>query len=80
MNSPFLDDQINAPNQDIPEGISGPIDAAHGALRRGLGYLAALSLARLRGPRGARRGPQCRGRRAMSRVVVMEAEPHGRLH
>jgi hypothetical protein len=80
MNSPFPDDQINAPNEDIPEAISGPIDAARGALRRGLGYLAALSLARLRRPGVQGEGPQCRGRRAMRRIVVMGAEPHGRLH
>jgi hypothetical protein len=80
MNPPFQDDQINAPNEDIPEAISVPIDAARGALRRGLGYLAALSLARLRSPGVQGEGPQCRGRRAMSRIVVIGTEPHGRLH
>ena len=80
MNSPFPDDQMNAPNEDCPEATSGPIDAARGALRRGLGYLAALSLARLRSPGVQGEGPQCRGRRAMSPIVVIGARPHGRLH
>ena len=80
MNSPFPDDQMNAPNEDCPEATSGPIDAARGALRRGSGYGAAISLARLRGPGVRGQGRECRGRRAMRGIVVMGAEPHGRLH
>jgi hypothetical protein len=57
MNSPFPDDLINAPNEDIPEAIPGLIHAARGGLRRGSGYFAAPSFARLRSPGVQGAGP-----------------------